>query len=64
MKVKAIKAFHGIEGYVPRGTEIDVTDLRAAELKRVGLVADSAAKAEQPAQNKKAADPQNKGKVK
>lgn len=64
MKVTAIKAFRGIEGYVPRGTEIDVTDLRAAELRRVGLVADGDAKAAQPTPNKKAAEPQNKARAK
>lgn len=60
MKVKAEKAFDGQEGYVKRGDVIEVSELRARELKRVGLVKDVAEKAALVANNKKAPEPENK----
>ncbi len=62
MKVVAIRAFRGLEGYVPRGTEIEVSELRAADLRRVGLVAEAAEKVAQAPANKKAPATQNKAK--
>ncbi|MGD1323518.1 hypothetical protein ACNHE5_00920 [Pandoraea pnomenusa] len=60
MKVKAEKAFDGQEGYVKRGDVIEVSELRARELKRVGLVKNVAEKAAPVANNKKAPEPENK----
>ncbi|MDR5825837.1 hypothetical protein [Caballeronia sp. LZ043] len=63
MKVKAEKAFEGQEGYVKRGDVIEVSEMRARELKRVGLVKDVAQKAAPAPSNKKAPEPENKAKA-
>lgn len=59
VKVTTLKGFDNHGQYVGRGREIKVTELRARELERNGLVTREAKKAAEP-QNKKAPEPKNK----
>lgn len=59
VKVRTLKGFNDGHRYVRRGTELEVSETRARELERNGLVTREAKKAAEPA-NKKAPEPKNK----
>ncbi|USE78912.1 hypothetical protein [Cupriavidus gilardii] len=67
IKVKTLKGFNNLGGYVGRNREITVTEHRARDLERNGLVTREVQKTAEPQTkaapvpaNKKAAEPKNK----
>lgn len=59
--VRTLKGFNNGGTYARRGSEITVSELRARELERNGLITrELAAKAAPEPQNKKAPEPRNK----
>lgn len=59
VKVVTLKGFHNAGQYVGRNREIEVTESRARDLERNGLITREAKSAPAP-KNKKAPEPKNK----
>lgn len=59
VKVTTLKGFNDGPDYVPRNKVLTVTESRARDLERNGLVTREAKKASEPS-NKKAPEPKNK----
>lgn len=60
LKVTTLKGFHNGGQYVGRNREIEVTETRARDLERNGLITREVVKAAPRPKNKKAAEPKNK----
>ncbi|HEY4529378.1 MAG TPA: hypothetical protein VIG97_03465 [Luteimonas sp.] len=63
VKVTTLKGFNNGDEYAPRNTVITVTEQRARELERNGLVTREEKRAPEP-KNKKAPEPKNKAAAK
>lgn len=61
IKVKTRKGFLNAGVYAKRGTEITVSEIRAKELLRNGLIEEFEMKSAPTPENKKAPEPANKG---